>query len=82
MRIQEAAWRTYYRNIFNPAQLKVKMMKQAMPQRYWKNLPEADIISELIEGSTRRVAGMLAAEPRPVKPRPKNAYLDKLRDMG
>jgi uracil-DNA glycosylase len=78
----EAAWRTYYRNIFNPARLKVKMMKQEMPQRYWKNLPEADIISELIEGSTRRVAGMLAEEPRPVKPRPKNAYLDKLRDMG
>ncbi len=78
----EAAWRTYYRNIFNPARLKVKMMKQEMPQRYWKNLPEADIISELIEGSTRRVNDMLAEEPRPVKPRPKNAYLDKLRDMG
>ena len=78
----EAAWRTYYRNIFNPARLKIKMMKQEMPKRYWKNLPEADIIEELIEDSTRRVAGMLAEEPRPVKPRPKNAYLDKLRDLS
>ncbi len=78
----EAAWRTYYRNIFNPARLKVKMMKQEMPKRYWKNLPEADLIEELIEGSTRRVADMLAEEPRPVKPRPKNAYLDKLRDLS
>lgn len=78
----EAAWRTYYRNIFNPARLKVKMMKQEMPKRYWKNLPEADLINELIEGSGRRVTHMLAEEPRPVKPRPKNAYLDKLRNLS
>jgi uracil-DNA glycosylase len=78
----EAAWRTYYRSIFNPARLKVKMMKQEMPKRYWKNLPEADLIEELIEGSTRRVAGMMAEEPRPVKPQPKNAYLDKLRKLS
>ncbi|GAA5130059.1 TIGR03915 family putative DNA repair protein [Luteolibacter yonseiensis] len=78
----EAAWRTYYRSIFNPARLKVKMMKQEMPVRYWKNLPEADLIHELISGSNNRVAGMLAEEPRPVKPRPKNAYLDKLRALS
>lgn len=78
----EAAWRTYYRSIFNPARLKVKMMQQEMPKRYWKNLPEADLIEELIEGSKRRVHDMLAEEPRPVKPRPKNAYLDKLRDLS
>ena len=78
----EAAWLTYYRSIFNPARLKVKMMQTEMPKRYWKNLPEADLIEELIEGSKRRVNDMLAEEPRPVKPRPKNAYLDKLRDLS
>ncbi len=78
----EAAWRTYYRSIFNPARLKVKMMKQEMPTRYWKNLPEADLIGELIAGSKNRVTGMLAEEPRPVKPRPVNAYLDKLRELS
>ncbi len=78
----EAAWRTYYRSIFNPARLKVKMMTQEMPKRYWKNLPEADLIEELIEGSQRRVEGMLAEVPRPVKPRPKNAYLDTLRRLS
>jgi len=78
----EAAWRTYYRSIFNPARLKVKMMKQEMPVRYWKNLPEADLIAELISGSGNRVTGMLTEEPRPVKPRPKNAYLDKLRELS
>jgi hypothetical protein len=50
--------------------------------RYWKNLPEADLIEELIGESQKRVAGMLAEEPRPVKPRPKNAYLDKLRELS
>ena len=78
----ETAWRVYYRSIFNPARLKVKMMKQEMPVRYWKNLPEADLIEELIGGSKKRVAGMLAEEPRPVKPRPKNAYLDKLQELS
>lgn len=78
----EAAWLTYYRNIFNPARLKVKMMQTEMPKRYWKNLPEAELINELIETSQHRVNHMLAEEPRPVKPRPKNAYLDKLRDMS
>jgi len=78
----EDAWRTYYRSIFNPARLKVKMMKQEMPKRYWKNLPEADLIEELIEGSKTRVTGMLEETPRPVRPRPKNAYLDKLRDLS
>lgn len=78
----EAAWRTYYRSIFNPARLKVKMMKQEMPTRYWKNLPEADLIEELIAGSKTRVTDMLEEEPRPVKPRPKNAYLDKLRELS
>lgn len=78
----EAAWRTYYRSIFNPARLKVKMMKQEMPKRYWKNLPEADLIEELVGESRGRVTGMLAEEPRQVKPRPKNAYLDKLRELS
>ncbi len=78
----EAAWRVYYRNIFNPARLKVKAMQTEMPKRYWKNLPEAEIIEELIGGSSQRVTEMLAEEPRPVKPQPKNAYLDKLRDLS
>ena len=34
-------WLTYYESIFNPARLKLSMMRKEMPQRYWKNLPEA-----------------------------------------
>jgi len=75
-------WRTYFRSIFNPARLKVKAMQAEMPKKYWKNLPEAELIPELIAGSAGRVAGMLEAEERPAKPAPKNAYLEKLRRMN
>ena len=78
----EAVWRTYYRSIFNPARLKVKMMKQEMPKRYWKNLPEADLIEELIDNSTRRVDSMYSEPLRPEKPMPKNAYLNELKELS
>lgn len=78
----EDAWRTYYRSIFNPARLKVNAMRAEMPKKYWKNLPEADLIDELIGESRRRVVHMHEEELRPAKPAPKNAYLGSLREMS
>ena len=75
-------WRTYYRSIFNPARLKVRAMQSEMPKKYWKNLPEASLIADLIAGSGGRVRKMLGTETRPPKPAPKNAYLDSLREMN
>ena len=75
-------WRTYYRSIFNPARLKVRAMQSEMPKKYWKNLPEAPLIADLIAESSGRVEKMLRTETRPAKPAPKNAYLDSLRDMN
>lgn len=77
---QDDLWRAYYRSIFNPARLKVQAMKSEMPVKYWKNLPEADIISGLITGSSGRVKNMLETPERPVKPEPDNAYLRTLRE--
>ena len=77
----EELWRTYYRSIFNPARLKVKAMQAEMPKRYWKNLPEAPLIQELITGSDERVRAMIRTEARPVKAAPENDYLKKLRLM-
>lgn len=51
-------WRTYFANIFNPARLKVKMMQSEMPKKYWKNLPEASLIPDLIAGAEQRVREM------------------------
>ncbi|KQR79304.1 DNA polymerase [Rhizobium sp. Leaf341] len=54
----DTLWRTYYSNIFNPARLKVKAMQSEMPKKYWKNLPEADLIPGLIAGAEERVREM------------------------
>ncbi len=61
-------WRTYYASIFNPARLKVKMMTTEMPKKYWKNLPEAELIPGMIakaEASVLEMAARQASEPQP-----------------
>ena len=73
--------RSYYRTIFNPARLKIKAMQTEMPKKYWKNLPEARVIDELIAGSQVRTQGMIETEQLPVKAAPKNAYLRSLRGL-
>ena len=55
-------WRTYYANIFNPARLKVKAMQAEMPKKYWKNLPEADLIPGLIADAEAKVLAMAERE--------------------
>ena len=63
----EDYWRTYYASIFNPARLKVQAMKSEMPVKYWKNLPEAMLIPELIRTAEARTLAMIEAEA--TKPR-------------
>ncbi|MBN8624673.1 MAG: UdgX family uracil-DNA binding protein, partial [Planctomycetes bacterium] len=55
----EELWRTYYAGIFNPARIKLKMMKREMPVRHWATLPETRIIPELLDDAPRRVEAML-----------------------
>jgi uracil-DNA glycosylase len=56
----EAIWKTYYASTFNPARLKVKAMQAEMPKKYWRNLPEAELIPELIAMAEARTVGMIA----------------------
>jgi uracil-DNA glycosylase len=57
----EDLWRKYYASIFNPARLKVGAMLKEMPRKYWKNMPEAALIPELVAGAQAREAQMVAA---------------------
>ncbi len=66
----EDLWRSYYASIFNPARLKTKAMLKEMPRRYWKNMPEADLIPGLIAGAQAREATMIAIGSAPVEPAP------------
>ena len=57
----EALWLTYYRHIFNPARLKLAMMQKEMPRRYWRNLPEAELITPLSVEAMARSGRMIEA---------------------
>ncbi|WP_299376569.1 UdgX family uracil-DNA binding protein [uncultured Tateyamaria sp.] len=59
----EDLWMTYYSNIFNPARLKVNAMTSEMPRKYWKNLPEAAVIPDLIAQAEARANAMAQATP-------------------
>lgn len=65
----EDLWKTYYASIFNPARLKVSAMQSEMPKKYWKNLPEADLIPELIASAEQRLNDMREARPQPISTR-------------
>ena len=71
--VVEAEWRTYYAHIFNPARVKINAMKSEMPMKYWKNLPEAELIPALLEQAGTRVAAMVArpGETLPIYNRPR-----------
>jgi probable DNA metabolism protein len=69
----EELWRTYYKNIFNPARLKVKAMQAEMPKKYWRNLPEASLIPDLIEGADKAARDMI--EKMPTQPAPHHAKI-------
>ena len=59
----EALWATYFRNIFNPARLKVTAMRSEMPKKYWRNMPETRLIPELIAQAETRARRMREAGP-------------------
>jgi len=60
--VLEDYWRTYFASIFNPARLKEQAMLSEMPVKYWKNLPEARLIPQLIREARPRTLAMVEAE--------------------
>lgn len=58
----EEQWKTYYGSIFNPARLKVKAMLKEMPKKYWHNMPETALVSELIQSARNRELAMIETE--------------------
>ncbi len=77
----EELWKSYYKSIFNVARVKIKAMQSEMPKKYWKNLPEAELIESLIASSNQQVGDMLTNTLSPEKPAPKNDYLQSLKEL-
>jgi probable DNA metabolism protein len=59
----EALWRSYYASIFNPARVNPDAMRAEMPNRFWRNLPEAALIGDLVAAAPRRSRAMIEAAP-------------------
>lgn len=59
----EQLWLTYYRSIFNPARLKLAMMQKEMPRKFWRNLPEAQLIAPLAAQARERTGQMIEQAP-------------------
>jgi uracil-DNA glycosylase len=53
----EEFWRRTYASIFNPARLKVKAIQFEKQKEYWRNLPEASIIKQLIADTECWIGG-------------------------
>jgi DNA polymerase len=62
--VLETLWRTYYASTFNPARLRTTAMRAEMPKRYWKNLPEADLIAPLVHDAPARTRRMIEQQVR------------------
>jgi probable DNA metabolism protein len=76
----EAAWKGYYAAIFNPARLKISAMKSEMPMKYWRNLPEAELIAPLIARAQARSDEMVRTAATQANPRPQRARLAVVAD--
>lgn len=44
----ETLWRTYFSSTFNPSRSNPKLTKKHLPVRFWKHLPEGDLIPSLV----------------------------------
>lgn len=77
----EQLWRTYYRNVCNIQRINPGAMQREMPQRYWRNLPEAAEIQPLLNAARTRLAQRQGvASPSPARVRAmRNALKDASR---
>lgn len=78
--VLEDFWRTYYASTFNPARLKVAAMTREMPKAYWRNLPEASLIPEMIASASSRTTRMVEQAPSRPSVRARKAAEKLLRD--
>ncbi len=77
----EDQWRVYFSSIFNPARVKVKAMTAEMPKKYWKNLPEAELIPGLLAGAQAKVQSMRDTGVTEMNPKAVR-LLDRLHHQG
>jgi DNA polymerase len=60
----EPMWRSYYASIFNPARVNPRAMRAEMPVRYWQNLPEIELLPQLLTQAGGRVEAMMKTQTK------------------
>ena len=55
----EEIWKSYFSAIFNPTRLNPRAMMREMPKKYWKNMPEAALVPDLISNARAREIEMI-----------------------
>jgi len=58
----ESGWCSYYESVFNPARVNATAMRAQMAQKYWRNMPEAAAIRQLIRSAPARTQAMIERE--------------------
>ena len=61
--IFEAGWAAYFASTFNPARLNTNLMRQHMPKKYWRNMPETNLIPALVRNAGSRVDTLMSKTP-------------------
>ncbi len=56
-------WKRYYRATFNPARSNPRLLQRHIPKRFWRGLPEAQSIPDLLSEAGARTEQMIAAMP-------------------
>jgi len=78
----EAGWRTYYESTFNPARLNPNVMRAHMAKKYWKNLPEARAIPDLVRSAPSRVNAMIEQEQAMPRKRDPQKAVEAMQDQA
>lgn len=58
-------WRRYYAAIFNPARANPGLTQRHMPKKFWRDLPEAQAIPDLVSNAAARTDRMLRPPAKP-----------------
>ena len=55
-------WKRYYRATFNPARANPRLLQSHIPKRFWRDLPEAQSIPDLLSEAGMRTEQMIAGK--------------------
>ncbi len=77
----EEGWADYYAATFNPARLNTALMRQHMPKKYWRNMPETNLLPDLVRTAASRVDHIMTKPPaQPRKRAPVKSVAARLDD--